>query len=72
MTTSRATNFKANYSDTSELMTALDIEGIESDQGWENETMTWTFEDGSKIVVCNSDVEVKGEGEGEGEGESFE
>lgn len=57
--TTQAQEFKANYSDTSDLMTALDNAEIESDQDWENETTTWMFEDGSKIVVSGSDVEVK-------------
>jgi hypothetical protein len=25
------------------------------DQDWDNETTTWTFQDGSKLVVQNSD-----------------
>lgn len=57
--TTQAQNFKANYSDTNDLMTALDNAGVESDQDWENETTTWTFEDGSQIVVSGHDVEVK-------------
>jgi hypothetical protein len=57
--TTQAENFKANYNDTNDLMTALDNASVESDQDWENETTTWTFEDESKIVICGSDVEVK-------------
>lgn len=56
---SQATEFRNNYSDTNDLMTALDQAAIESDQDWENETTTWEFEDGSKIVVSGSEVEVK-------------
>ena len=57
--TNQAQNFKANYSDTNDLMTALDNASVESNQDWENETTTWTFEDGSQIIVSGSDVEVK-------------
>lgn len=40
-------------------MTALDSENIDSDQNWESETTTWTFDDGSKIIVSGSEVEIK-------------
>jgi hypothetical protein len=58
-TMSQANKFKANYSDTNELMTALDNAGIESDQDFENETTTWSFEDDSQIIVSGPSIEVK-------------
>jgi len=57
--TTQAQNFKADYSDTNSIMNALDNANVESDQDWENESTTWTFEDGSKIVVCGNDVTVR-------------
>lgn len=56
---SQATEFRNNYSDTNDLMTALDSAGIESEQDWETETTTWVFDDGSKIVVSGSEVDVQ-------------
>ena len=55
--TTQVQEFRANYNDTGDLVTALDNAGVESDQDWENETTTWTFEDGSQIIVSGSDVE---------------
>lgn len=54
-----AEQFRCNYSDTNELMSALDAANVDSCQDWHNESTTWTFDDGSQIVVCGSQVEVK-------------
>lgn len=53
-----ANEFRSRYTDTADLMTALDDAGIESDQDWKNERTTWAFDDGSKIVVSGSEVTV--------------
>ncbi len=54
-----ATRFYNNHAgDTAALMTALDAAGIPSNQDWDNELTTWTFEDGSEIVVSGSIVSV--------------
>lgn len=53
-----AERFRGLYSDTSALMSALDDAGIESDQDWDNGRTTWTFDDGSKIIVSGSEIEV--------------
>ena len=57
--TTQAQAFKTNYSDVSDLMTALDNADIESTQDWENETTIWTFDDGSIITVSGPEVDVK-------------
>jgi len=54
----QATEYASRYNDVSDLMTALDAAGVESDQDWENETTTWTFDDGSKISVSGTEVTV--------------
>jgi len=38
------------------VMAALDAAKIPSSQDWDNETTTWTFDDGSKIAVSGSHV----------------
>jgi hypothetical protein len=38
------------------VMTALDAALIPASQDWDNETTTWTFIDGSQIVVSGSHV----------------
>ncbi len=58
MTKSKASEFVANYNDTDDLMTALDCAVIDSDQDWENETTTWTFDDGSQVIVSATKVDV--------------
>lgn len=55
MTTNAATKFSEQFYDTNSLMTALDEANIQSDQDFRNETTTWTFEDGSTIVVSGND-----------------
>lgn len=44
--------------DVADLMTALDEAGIDSEQDYKNEATTWTFEDGSRIKINNTDIEV--------------
>jgi hypothetical protein len=55
---SNASEFRSRYSNAAELMTALDNAGVKSDQDWENERTTWTFDDGSQIVVSGSEIDV--------------
>ena len=57
-TMSDAKKFFEMYDDVADLMTALDASRIESDQDWDNEATTWTFSDGSKIMVSGHDAEV--------------
>jgi hypothetical protein len=38
------------------VMAALDAAKIWASQDWDNETTTWTFTDGSQIVVSGSHV----------------
>jgi protein-arginine kinase activator protein McsA len=47
---------ETNHYNAADVMEALT--NVEGDQDWENESTTWTFEDGSKIVVCGSSVEI--------------
>ena len=49
-----------NYRDTNAIMNALDALDLKKDQDWENETTTWTFDDGSIIQVCNNEVDLIG------------
>jgi len=56
--TTQAQAFIADYSDTTDLMGALDDAGVDSEQDWENESTVWTFEDDSKITVSGPFVEV--------------
>lgn len=53
----QATEYNS-YNNTNDLMIALDNDGIDSDQDWKRETTTWTFEDGSKIIVSGPEVTV--------------
>ena len=60
----QATEFSTRYNDSyndndTNLMTALDEAGIESDQDWEAETTVWTFADGSQIRCSGPEVTVK-------------
>lgn len=58
----QAKTFQKNYTDTNDtndIMNALDDAEIESDQDWENETTTWTFDDGSRIIISGDDIKVK-------------
>jgi len=41
-----------------ELMIALDVAQIASDQNYDVETTVWTFDDDSAIKICGQDVEV--------------
>ena len=47
-----------NYRDTNHIMESLDACEIPSNQDWQNETTTWTFGDGSKIVICGNEVDT--------------
>lgn len=40
------------------IMTALDGDGFESDQNWQDESTTWHLTDGSSVVVCGNEVTV--------------
>ena len=58
-TSTMALDFAKNYSDVSELMCALDDEGLEASQDFDAGATTWYFPDESQIVICESEVEVK-------------
>lgn len=40
------------------LAAAANENEVSEDQDWDNEMSTWTFEDGSAIVMQNNDVKV--------------
>jgi hypothetical protein len=59
-TMSKARTFKANFKTDIELTDALNKrDDLEVDQDWENETTTWTFEDGSKLIGSGPFTEVE-------------
>lgn len=45
-------------SSAADVMERSEIIGADTDQDWENETTTYTFDDGSKIVVSGPSFEV--------------
>ena len=45
--------------DVASMMDWLNAKGIEPDQDWDAGSTTWTFDDGSKIVIEGNDVTVK-------------
>ena len=53
---------KKNGPNASAIMTALDAAQIPANQDWENETTTWTFDDGSTIVISGSQVTANSKG----------
>ena len=56
----QATEFiKKHGNEASSVMTALDAAKIPANQDWENWTTTWTFADGSTIVVSGSLVSAE-------------
>jgi len=42
--------------DVVDTMCDADEIAIETDQTWESETSTWTFTDGSRLIICNRDI----------------
>jgi hypothetical protein len=45
--------------DVASMMRWLNAKGIEPDQDWDAGSTTWTFDDGSKIVIEGNDVTVQ-------------
>lgn len=54
----QATEYASRYNNSNDLVNALVKDEIDSDQDWENEKTTWTFEDGSSIEVSGIEVVV--------------
>lgn len=50
---------KNTGSDTSTIMSKMDEAKVPSEQDWDKGETTWTFSDGSKVIVCGSEVRVE-------------
>lgn len=44
-----------NMPTTEETLKLIERTAVDVNQDWENETTTWTFEDGSKLTMENGD-----------------
>jgi len=53
---------KTHGTDALAVMTALDAAKIPANQDWENEKTTWTFSDGSTIVISGSQITAQSKG----------
>ncbi len=57
---SKAMKFVLDNTDANYIMTALDKAGIESEQDFGEGSTTWHFNDNSEIVVCGTEVTLRG------------
>ena len=57
-TITTAQNLISKYNDDNDLMTQADLLTDNVDQDYENESTTYNFDDGSKLII-NSDFEIE-------------
>ena len=46
-----------NMPTTEETLILIERTAVDVNQDWENETTTWTFEDGSKLALTGSEMD---------------